>query len=201
MAIHYCINPDAFASTTAEKAWLDVSGEPASANVSFTIYTMGTPAPPAVTVTAAVNAANFATSPELFEKSGKKTALIAAETSTRSSPSVAVLRQQLGPLKEALTIPPSTVMMGTAFNLPLAEAGGTLYVGNPNAETAVAELHFGSQANPAAQTVEVPPTNVARIPLPPTQSQTNVILTITNGPPVIVQAVLGGTRFLVVYPI
>jgi hypothetical protein len=200
MAIHYCINPDVITTRTFEKAWLDVSGEPASATVSFTIYPMGTPPLPAVTASAPVNAANFATSPELFDKSRKRTALIAAETSTRTSPSVAVLRQAIGPVKEALTIPPSTIMLGTAFNLPLAEGGGTLYIGNPNGAAAVAELYFGSQATPVVQTVTVEPTNVATIVLPTTPNHTNVIVRIANGPPVIVQAVLG-TRFLVVYPI
>jgi hypothetical protein len=201
MAIHYCINPDVITSTTFEKAWLDVSGEPTSGSVSFTIYPIGSSAPPAVTVTAPFNAANYATSPELFDKSAKMTALIAAETSTRDNPSVAVLRQQLGPLKEALTIPRAEVMMGTAFNLPLsAEGNGALYVGNPNGTAAVAELYFGSQANPPAQTITVDATSVAKVILPPTQMQTNVILRVVNGPPVIVQAVLG-TRFLVVYPI
>jgi hypothetical protein len=200
MAIHYCINPDVITSTTFEKAWLDVSGEPNSGSVSFTIYPIGSPAPPAVTVTAPFNAANYATSPELFDKSAKKTALIAAETSTRDNPSVAVLRQQLGPLKEALTIPRAEVMMGTAFNLPLSEGNGALFIGNPNGTAAVVDLFFGSQANPPAQTITVDATNVAKVILPPTQTATNVILRVTNGPPVVVQAVLG-TRFLVVYPI
>jgi hypothetical protein len=200
MAIHYCINPDVITSTTFEKAWLDVSGEPASASVSFTIYPIGSPAPPPVTVTAPFNATNYATSPELFDKSAKKTALIAAETSTPGNPSVAVLRQQLGPLKEALTIPPASVMMGTAFNLPLSEGNGALFIGNPNETAAVAELYFGSQANPPAQTLTIEPTNVTKVILPPTQTQTNLILRVTKGPPVVVQAVLG-TRFLVVYPI
>jgi len=200
MAIHYCINPDVIASTTFEKAWLDVSGEPASASVSFTVYQMGTPAPPPVTVSVPMNAANFATSPELFDKAHKKTALIVAETSTRTNPSVAVLRQNIGPVREALAIPASTVMMGSAFNVPLSEGGGALYVGNPNAAVAVVDLFFGSQANPAAQTVNVDPTNVGKIVLPSSPTQTNVIVRVRSGPPVIVQAVLGN-RFLVVYPI
>jgi hypothetical protein len=200
MAIHYCINPDVITSTTFEKAWLDVSGEPSSGSVSFTIYPIGSPAPPAVTVTAPFNAANYATSPELFDKSAKQTALIAAETSTRDNPSVAVLRQQLGPLKEALTIPRAEIMLGTAFNLPLAEGNGVVFIGNPNGTAAVVDLFFGSQANPPAQTITVDATNVAKVILPPTQTHTNLILRVTNGPPVVVQAVLG-TRFLVVYPI
>src|SRR5262245_43202986 len=151
MAIHYCINPDVIASTTFEKAWLDVSGEPASASVSFTIYQMGVPAPAPVTATVAMNPANFATSPELFDKSHKKTALIVAETSTRTNPSVAVLRQNIGPVREALAIPASTVMMGTAFNVPLSEGGGTLYVGNPNAAAATVDQLFVSQANQPEQ--------------------------------------------------
>jgi hypothetical protein len=147
-----------------------------------------------------MNAANFATSPELFDKSNKKTALIVAETSTRTNPSVAVLRQNIGPVREALAIPASTLMMGVAFNTPLAEGGGTLYVGNPNTTPAVADVHFGSQANPPVQTVTVAGNNVAKVTLPATPTHTNVIVRITNGVPVIVQAVLG-TRFLVVYPI
>jgi hypothetical protein len=199
MAIHYCINPDVIASTTFEKAWLDVSGEPASASVNFTVYQMG-PAPPPVPVSVPMNAANFATSPELFDKSNKKTALVVAETSTRTNPSVAVLRQNIGPVREALAIPASTVMMGVAFNTPLAEGGGTLYIGNPNNAAAVVDVYFGSQANPPVQTVTVDPTNVAKVTLPAAPTQSNVILRVTSGPPVIVQAVLG-TRFLVVYPI
>jgi len=199
MAIHYCINPDVIASTTFEKAWLDVSGEPASANVNFTVYQMG-PAPPPVPVAVPMNPANFATSPELFDKSNKMTALVVAETSTRTNPSVAVLRQNIGPVREALAIPPSTVMMGVAFNTPLSEGGGILYIGNPNNTAATADVHFGSQANPPVQSVTIDPTNVTKVTLPAAPTQTNVIVRVTNDVPVIVQAVLG-TRFLVVYPI
>ena len=131
MAIHYCINPDVIASTTFEKAWLDVSGEPASASVNFTVYQMG-PAPPPVPVSVPMNAANFATSPELFDKSNKKTALVVAETSTRTNPSVAVLRQNIGPVREALAIPASTVTDWT---------GGLAC--EPKCTSAVAAVVFG----------------------------------------------------------
>src|SRR5262245_61008856 len=132
MATHILVNPDVITSTTFERAFLDVSGEPLNADVQFTVY--GVDAPSARTATVPMNPQNFATSPELFDMSAKKTALIIARTTDPTTPSTAVLRQQLGPLKEAITIPSSNIMQGRGFNLPLGDlsGGGNLYVGNPN---------------------------------------------------------------------
>ena len=41
MATHILVNPDVITSTTFEKAFLDVSGEPISADVTFTVYAAG----------------------------------------------------------------------------------------------------------------------------------------------------------------
>src|SRR5262245_6052077 len=114
MATHILINPDVITSTTFEKAFLDVSGEALTAEVTFHVY--GVAAPSAKVVTVPMNAHNFAASPDLFELSAHKTALIIAQTTDPSTPSTAVLRQQLGPIKEALTIPSSNIMQGRSFN-------------------------------------------------------------------------------------
>ncbi len=56
MATHILVNPDVITSTTFEKAFVDVSGEPLNANVKFTVYGVGAPA--ATTVTVPMNAQN-----------------------------------------------------------------------------------------------------------------------------------------------
>ena len=70
MATHILVNPDVITSTTFEKAFLDVSGEPLNADVKFTVYGIG--APSAKIATVPMNAQNFATSPELFDMSGRR---------------------------------------------------------------------------------------------------------------------------------
>jgi hypothetical protein len=200
MATHILVNPDVITSTTFEKAFLDVSGEPRNADVSFTVYGIG--APSAQTATVPMNPQNFATSPELFDMSAKKTALIIARTTDPTTPSTAVLRQQLGPLKEAITIPSSNVMQGRGFNLPLGDlsGGGNLYVGNPNPSDATIVLQYGDSTQPTQSPVTIPATSAVKIPIAPTPIQTNLIVTVTSDFPVVVQAVIG-TRFMVVYPI
>ncbi len=94
MATDILSDPDVITSTTFEKAFLDVSGEPANADVKFTVYGIGSTS--ATIAIVPMNAQNFATSPELFDMSAKKTALIIAETTDPSTPSTAVLRQQWG---------------------------------------------------------------------------------------------------------
>jgi hypothetical protein len=199
MATHIFVNPDVITSTTFEKAYLDVSGEPRSAEVRLTVFGIGEPAR---TASVPMNPQNFATSPELFDMSAKKTALVIAATTDPSTPSTAVLRQQLGPIKEALTIPSSNIMQGRAFNLPLGDlsGGANLYVGNPNAADAVVVLQYGDSTQPGRPPVTVPATSALKIPLPPTPIATNLIVNVISDFPVVVQAVIG-TRFLVVYPI
>jgi hypothetical protein len=200
MATHILVNPDVITSTTFEKAFLDVSGEPLNADVKFTVYGIG--APSAKTATVPMNAQNFATSPELFDMSAKKTALIIAQTTDPSTPSTAVLRQQLGPIKEALTIPSSNIMQGRSFNLPLGDlsGGANLYIGNPNPSDAIVDLQYGNSTAPVVSPLTVGPTSAAKIPLPPMPINTNLIVNVRSDFPVVVQAVIG-TRFLVVYPI
>ena len=200
MAIHILVNPDVITSTTFEKAFLDVAGEPASADVTFTVY--GLDAPSARTATVPMNAQNFATSPDLFDLSAKKTALIIARTTDPTTPSTAVLRQQLGPIKEALTIPSSNVMQGRAFNLPIGDlsGGGNLYIGNPHASDAEVDLQYGNSGSPAISPMTVRATSALKIPIAPTPINTNLIVNVRSDLPVVVQAVIG-TRFLVVYPI
>src|SRR5262252_6232310 len=158
MATHILVNPDVITSTTFEKAFLDVSGEPLNADVTFTVYGVG--APGARIATVPMNAQNFATSPELID----------AKTTDPTTPSTAVLRQQLGPLKEALTIPSSNVMQGRAFNLPIGDlsGGGNLYIGNPNASDAFIDLQYGNSTAPVISPVTVPPTSAFKIPIAPT---------------------------------
>ena len=200
MATHILVNPDVITSNTFEKAFLDVSGEPASADVKFTVYGLG--APSATTSTVPMNQHNYATSPELFDMSAKKTALIIATTTDPTTPSTAVLRQQLGPIKEALTIPSSNVMQGRTFNLPLGDlsGGANLYVGNPNPSDAIIELQYGDSTQPRQAPLTVPATSALKIPIAATPIKTNLIVNVTTDFPVVVQAVIG-TRFLVVYPI
>lgn len=200
MATHILVNPDVITSTTFEKAFLDVSGEPLNADVKFTVYGIG--APSAKIATVPMNAQNFATSPELFDMSAKKTALIVAQTTDPSTPSTAVLRQQLGPIKEALTIPSSNIMQGRSFNLPLGDlsGGANLYIGNPNPSDAIVDLQYGNSTAPVVSPLTVGPTSAAKIPLPPAPINTNLIVNVRSDFPVVVQAVIG-TRFLVVYPI
>jgi hypothetical protein len=200
MATHILVNPDVITSTTFEKAFVDVSGEPRNADVKFTVYGVGAPA--ARTATVPMNAQNFATSPDLFDLSAKKTALIVAQTTDRSTPSTAVLRQQLGPIKEALTIPSSNIMLGRGFNLPLGDlsGGANLYIGNPNPSDAIIDLQYGDSTAPVVSPLTVGPTSAAKIPLPPAPINTNLIVNVRSDFPVVVQAVIG-TRFLVVYPI
>ena len=200
MATHILVNPDVITGTTFEKAFLDVSGEPLNAEVKFTVYGIG--APSAKTASVPMNAQNFATSPELFDMSGKKTALIIAQTTDPSTPSTAVLRQQLGPIKEALTIPSSNIMQGRSFNLPLGDlsGGANLYIGNPNPSDAIVDLQYGNSTAPVVSPLTVGPTSAAKIPLPPMPINTNLIVNVRSDFPVVVQAVIG-VRFLVVYPI
>jgi hypothetical protein len=200
MATHILVNPDVITSTTFEKAFLDVSGEPISADVTFTVFAAG--APSAQVATIPMNPQNFATSPDLFELSGKKTSLVIARTTDPTTPSTAVLRQQLGPLKEALSIPSSNIMQGRGFNLPLGDlsGGANLYIGNPNSSDAIIELQYGDSTQPRRAPVTVGPTSALKIPLPPTPINTNLIVNVVSDFPVVVQAVIG-TRFLVVYPI
>jgi hypothetical protein len=200
MATHILVNPDVITSTTFEKAFVDVAGEPLNADVKFTVYGVGAPAAKVATV--AMNAQNFATSPELFDMSAKKTALIIAQTTDPSTPSTAVLRQQLGPIKEALTIPSSNVMQGRSFNLPLGDlsGGANLYIGNPNPSDAIIDLQYGNSTAPVVSPLTIGPTSAAKVPLPPAPINTNLIVNVRSDFPVVVQAVIG-TRFLVVYPI
>src|SRR5215831_4226107 len=199
MATHILVNPDVITTTTFEKAFLDVSGEPLNADVTYTVYGIGQAAR---TATVPMNAQNFATSPDLFELSAKKTALIIARTTDPTTPSTAVLRQNLGPIKEALTIPSSNIMQGRGFNLPIGDlsGGGNLYIGNPNASDAIIDLQYGNSTAPVISPVTVPATSALKIPIAPTPINTNLIINVRSDFPVVVQAVIG-TRFLVVYPI
>jgi len=199
MAIHVVVNPDVITGSTFEKAYLDVSGEPASANVTYTVYPIGLPAQTAVVP---MNAANFATSPDLFVMSSNRTALIMARTTDPSTPSNAVLRQNLGATKEALAVPSSNVNMGRAFNVPVGDlsGGGSLFVGNPNLVPAIVQLRYGNSGAPPLAGGTVPATSALKIPIAPTPVHTNLIINITTDEPVVCQAVIG-MRFMIVYPI
>ena len=113
-----------------------------------------------------------------------------------------MLRQQLGPIKEALTIPSSNIMQGRSFNLPLGDlsGGANLYIGNPNPSDAIVDLQYGNSTAPVVSPLTVGPTSAVKIPLPPAPINTNLIVNVRSDFPVVVQAVIG-VRFLVVYPI
>jgi hypothetical protein len=198
MATHIVINPDVLTFTTYEKAFLEVAGEPTSANVAFTVNVAGA-APRTVSVP--MNARNFASSPDLFGLSGKKTALVIAVTSDATTPSAALLRQELGHSgKGAISVPSANRTLGTAFNLPVGsiQGGAELFIGNPSGTPANAVLQYGAATSPPAAQVTVPALGVTKLKI--TQAETNARLTITNGVQVIVQADLCA-RFLVVHPI
>jgi hypothetical protein len=197
MATHIVINPDLLTTTTMEKAFLDVAGEPASDNVTYTVYVPGAQPKTAVVP---MNAKNFASSPDLFGLSAKKTALIVAATTDPGTPSVAVLRQHLGATCVALTVPSSNRAAGTAFNLPVSDvlAGGVLFVGNPGLSAATATVQYGSSTSPVTDNVTIPSLSVVKVKI--TQAEANLLFTVTNGVDVVVQAAIG-TRFQVVLPI
>ena len=197
MATHIVINPDLLPSTTMERAFLDIAGEPASDNVTYTVYVAGAQPKTAVVP---MNAKNFATSPDLFGLSAKKTALIVAATTDPGTPSVAVLRQLQGLTCIALTVPSSNHMVGTAFNMPVSDlvGGGTLYVGNPSLANATATVQYGGSASPVTDNVTIPSLSVTKVKI--TQAEANLLFTVTNGVPLVVQAAIG-SRFFVVLPI
>jgi hypothetical protein len=197
MATHVVINPDLLTFTTLEQAFLDIAGEPAATEVTYTVYPIGAPSK---TVKVAMDGKNFVASPDLFGLSAKKAALVVAVTSDPSTPSVAVLRQQLGAVRVAITIPSSNLTMGTSFNLPISDlfGGGTLFIGNPGATAATVVTQYGSsQAAPDAH-VTVPPLSLVTVKI--TQGAANLLLTSTNGVPVVAQAAIG-TRFQALFPI
>jgi len=196
MATHIVINPDLLTFTTMEKAFLYVSGEPAS-DITYNVHVAG--APPK-TVKVPMNARNFATSPDLFELAGKKPALILASTADPASPSVAVLRQQLGNLRFALTVPSSNRMLGTAFNFPVSDLGGgaTLFVGNPGLVNSTAVVQYGNSTSPVTDHVTIPSLSVVKVKI--TQAEANLMFSVNNNVPVVIQAAIG-TRFQLVLPI
>jgi hypothetical protein len=197
MATHVVINPDLLTFTTLEQAFLDVSGEPAANNVTYSVYPIGAQSK---TVSVAMDGKNFVASPDLFGMSGKKTALIVAVTSDPTTPSVAVLRQQLGAVRVAITIPSANRMLGTTFNLPVSDlfGGATLFLGNPGGTAATVVTQYGSSQAPPDAQITVPALGVATVKI--TQAAANLLVTSTNGVPVVAQAAIG-TRFQALFPI
>ena len=121
-------------------------------------------------------------------------------TTDPGTPSVAVLRQQLHNVQVGITIPSSNKMLGTSFNLPVSDLslGGTLFIGNPSATSVDAIVQYGSSIAPPNDHVNIPPFGVTSVKL--VHGETNVMITVTNGVPVIVQAAIGA-RFQIVLPI
>lgn len=199
MATHIVINPDLITYSNLEKAFLDVAGEPASADVTYTVYTAGA-APRTAKVP--MNAAKtFATSPDLFGLSAKKTALVVATTTNPNTPSAAVLHQTFkGNQRAAIVVPSSNRMLGTSFNVPVSDldGGGTLFIGNASGADANATIQYGSVTTPVAANVRVPSLGVATAKV--AQAETNLIINVTNNVPVVVELAIGA-RLLVVFPI
>jgi len=198
MGTHIVVNPDLITYSTLEKAFLDVSGEPASASVTYTVFTAGA-APQNATV--AINGRNFATSPDLFALANKKAALIVAVTSNPAAPSAAVLHQHLsGTARAAISVPSSNHTLGKSFNIPISDlaGGGTIFVGNPNATAASLTIQNGASTTAAAAQLTVGAFGVGHTKI--TQAESNLIITVTNNVPVVVQVAIG-PRFLVVFPI
>jgi hypothetical protein len=198
MATHIVINPDLITFSGLEKAFLDVAGDPASASVTYTVY--AAQAAPHVAAVPMNPTKHFATSPDLFGLSSKKTALIVAVTTNPATPSAAVLHQTFkGNARAAISVPSSNRTLGTSFNIPVSDldGGGTLFIGNPGGVEANAAIQYGS-ATAAATQVRVPSLGVATFKV--AQAATNLLVSITNDVPVVVQLAIG-SRLLVVFPI
>jgi hypothetical protein len=195
-ATHIFILPEA---AFGDRAFADVAGEPLNANVNYTVYPQGADA---FVVTAPMNAQNFATSPDLVSLAGRRVSLVFAWTTDPSVPSVAVLRQRSGTARDAVTIPSSNVMEGRSFNIPLGDltGGAAIYIGNPNAADAIADLQYGNSTQPPGPQITVPSTSALKVPLPSTPTQTNLLINVRSDFPVVVQAVINH-RSLVVMPI
>jgi len=148
-----------------------------------------------------MNARNFATSPDLFALANKKAALVVAVTTNATTPSAAVLHQHLsGNARAAISVPSSNRMLGKTFNIPISDlmGGGTLFIGNPNTAAVTVGLQNGGSNTPAAAQVTVGALSVGTVKI--AQAESNLIVTVTSGASVVVQAAIG-PRFLVVFPI
>jgi hypothetical protein len=197
-AWHIFINPDIFAGST-DRAFVDVSGEPLNADVQITVLS------PAGgnQVTVPMNQNNFATSPDLFPLSSGRSSLVFARTTDATTPSVAVLRQQQGTTKIAVTIPSSNRMLGRAFNLPLGDLSSgpnNLYIANPNGADTQAIIQFGASTSPVDSIVTIPANGIVKVPISATHAQTNMLITARDVFPLVAEAVFG-TRLEVVLPI
>jgi hypothetical protein len=113
-----------------------------------------------------------------------------------------VLRQQLGASRLAVTVPSSTRTLGQSFNLPLddLQGGAAVYIGNPNGAAAAAVVQFGGSTSPVDSSVSVPGFGVAKVPIAASHAQSNMLVTVTNGVPVVVEAVIG-SRLLMLFPV
>ena len=199
-ATHILINPDIFAGST-DRAFVDVSGEPLNANVQYTVFSPAFPGGQQVTVP--MNQFNFVTSPDLFPLSAGRSSLIFARTTDPSTPSVAVLRQQNGTTKVSVTIPSSNRMTGKGFNLPLGDLSSgpnNLYIADPNPSNATVIIQYGSSTSPIDSTVTLQPFGIAKIAIASTHAQTNLLITVVDGFPIVAEAVFG-TRIQVLLPI
>ena len=197
-ATHIFINPDVFSGST-DHAFVDISGEPGSADLQITAVS-----PAGVNqTTVPMNAANFATSPDLFGMSSGRSAIIIAQTRDTTAPSVAVLRQQSGTNKTAVTIPSSNRMLGRAFNLPLGDLSSgpnNIYVANPNPSDTRVAIQFGGSNSPVDTIVTIRNFSIAKIAIAATHQQTNMLVSELNGVPVVAEAAFG-SRIVVVLPI
>jgi len=197
-ASHIFILPE---GVSGDRAFADVSGEPRNANVRFVVYQQG--ATSARIFTVPMNTQNFATSSAdlLFFANVRPVALVVAQTTDPSTPSVAVLRQRSGTARDAVTIPSSNVMLGRSFNMPLGDltGGAAIYIGNPNPSDAIVDLQYGDSTQVGPQ-ITVGPTSAMKIDLPSTPTQTNLLINIRSEFPVVVEAVIN-RRTMVVMPI
>jgi hypothetical protein len=199
-ATHILINPDIFAGST-DRAFVDVSGEPLNANVKYSVFSPAFNSGQQVTVP--MNQFNFAASPDLFPLSAGRSSLIFAQTTDTSTPSVAVLRQQNGTTKISVTIPSSNRMTGMSFNLPLGDLSSgpnNIYIADPNPSNATIIIQYGASTSPVDTTVTLQPYSIVKIPIAATHAQTNMLITVIDGFPVVAEAVFG-TRIQVVLPI
>jgi len=188
MATHLVINPDILTNINVEKAFFDISCDPLSPQVTYTVFVQGGPPQ---TVQGQMNVKNFATSPDLFGIGQHKTTLVQAVTASPTQPSAAVLRQVIGAVRSALTVPPSDQVLGQHFCMPIFDTfgGGHLFLGNPSGSDAQVTLQWGSSSSPVAATVTVPAFGVQKTKLE--QAQANLIVKVTNGMPVIAQVAIG----------
>ena len=192
MATHILVNPDVITSTTFEKAFLDVSGEPLNADVKFTVYGIGR--------AVGEDRDRADERAELRHVTGA-VRHVGEEDRADHRPDdrpVDAVHGHASPAAGAdqggADDPVVEHHAGAFVQLPLGDlsGGANLYIGNPNPSDAIVDLQYGNSTAPVVSPLTVGPTSAAKIPLPPTPINTNLIVNVRSDFPVVVQAVNRG---------